>query len=257
MRRYGGELIHCERDAEGALEIVDTYGVRALHFGTSPRQSAMALDQPERLELAYIRAMLSALLFIEEPERILVLGLGGGSLVKFLLAQFPQCRIVAVERRAAVVRIAHDYFFLPRHPKLSIHIAEALDFVGNAARNGELAYDLILVDAYDPHGMDSSVNADEFFAACARLLDEEGALSINLWGTQSESLKQSTDLLRAFFPRRCYKLAVPNKGNIIGLGLGAARVKSPPGALKLKARTLQIRQGLEMPYFLRNLKSIV
>ncbi|MBS1213886.1 MAG: uncharacterized protein H6R26_2503, partial [Proteobacteria bacterium] len=204
-----------------------------------------------------VRAMLTALLFASaSPARVLQLGLGGGSLARFLITNFPECVIDAVERRAGVVSVAHEYFGLPRNPRLRIAVAEAVEYTQSLARSESGTYDLILVDAYDHQGMDCSINAEEFFRACASLLRPSGTVSINLWGTHSASLKHSVELLTSCFPGRAYKLAVPNKGNIIGLGLGRSVDKVDPLALMPKARAIEIELGLEMPYFLRNVKSL-
>jgi spermidine synthase len=257
MQRYGGELVYHGRDEDGALEVVDTYGIRALHFGTPPRQSALSLKNPRRLELPYVRAMLSPLPFIGEPRRVLLAGLGGGSLARFLLEEFPDCRVDAVERRAGVVAIAHAYFGLPRTERLNIHIADASEAIERLSRQAPEAFDLILVDAYDHLGMDASVNAPEFLGGCARLLSRLGALSMNLWGTHPVSLRLSTTLLKQFFPSRALRLPVPNRGNVIGLGFGADVDPANPRQLQARARELECRTGLEMPYFLRNLRPIV
>ena len=254
MQRYGGELIYHSRDEDGVIEVVDTYGIRALHFGTSPRQSALSLNNPHRLELAYIRAMLSPLLFIGDPARALLVGLGGGSLARFLLEQFPDCRVEAVERRAGVAEIAHAYFGLPRVERLTVHIADACERIASLVQDRTQAFDLILVDVYDHLGMDTSINVLEFLGGCARLLHPQGALSMNLWGTHPVALKQSINLLRTCFPGNALKLAVPNRGNVIGLGLGEAIDPSKRKQLEPKARELEFRTGLEMPYFLRNLR---
>jgi len=256
MQRYGGELIYHGRDADGVLEVVDTHGVRALHFGTSPRQSALSLDNPQRLELAYIRAMLSPLLFVGDPGRVLLAGLGGGSLARFLLEQFPDCRVDAVERRVGVVEIAHAYFGLPRIERLAIHVADACQQVEALAMRTSQEYDLILVDAYDHLGMDPSVNALDFLGGCARLLRPQGVLAMNLWGTHAVALRQSIILLKTCFPGRAFRLAVPNRGNVIGLGLGEAVEPANLRRLQPHARELEFRTGLEMPYFLRNLRPI-
>ena len=58
MEKYGGTLVHCQRDEQGLLEVVEAYGVRSLHFGSAARQSTMSLAEPERLEMPYLRAML-------------------------------------------------------------------------------------------------------------------------------------------------------------------------------------------------------
>jgi spermidine synthase len=256
MQNYGGDLIYSARDDEGVLEVVDAFGVRSLHFGTSPKQSAMSLHEPERLKLAYARAMLGALLFADAPERALLVGLGGGSLARFLLEHYPRCQVEAVERRAEVARIAHAYFGLPRDKRLIVHINDGRVFVEDLSLRAEQAYDLILVDAYDHLGMDQSVNAEGFFQANARLLRAEGALSMNLWGTHAVSLKRSLDLFRQFFPDRAYRLAVPNRGNIVGFGLGERAQPADPKKLVAKAKEMEGRLGLEMPYFLRGLQAL-
>ncbi|MFZ4701038.1 MAG: hypothetical protein ACOYMG_13390 [Candidatus Methylumidiphilus sp.] len=256
MQRYGGRLIFHGRDEEGVLEVVDVHGVRSLHFGTSAKQSAFSLDDPSRLELAYIRAMLSALLFANEPGKVLLIGLGGGSLAKFLLESFPKCRVDAVERRAAVVDIARTYFGLPDDERLVIRVGEADQWVEEQRlREGEM-YDLILIDAYDHLGMDSSINALDFFSDCVGLLRQTGTLGMNLWGSHPVSLRQSLGLLKTCFPGRALRLPVPNRGNVIGFGLGKLLASDKLKGLEPRAVQLENRTGLEMKYFLRNLRSI-
>ncbi len=256
MQRYGGELIYHGRDDEGVLEVVDTHGVRSLHFGTSPKQSALSLQNPNRPELAYVRAMLSALLFVDDPASVLLIGLGGGSLARFFLEQFPDCRVDAVERRASVVEIAHAYFGLPRHGRLGIRIGEADHLVETQAQHQAGAYDLILIDAYDHLGMDSSVNSLDFLSACVELLHPQGVLDFNLWGSHPVSLKHSLALLKTCFSDRAFRLAVPNRGNVIGLGLGKAFASFKLKQFEPRARKLEVRTGVEMTYFLRNLRAI-
>ena len=256
MKRYGGELIYHDRDADGVIEVVDTHGVRSLHFGTAPKQSALSLQQPDRIELAYIRAMLSALLFISHPGNVLLIGLGGGTLAKFLLRHYPQCQVDAVERRAGVVEIARTYFGLPEDGRLRIHVSDANAWVETQAQQQAGLYDLILIDAYDHLGMDTSINGMEFLSACVGLLHPQGVLNMNLWGSHPVSLKQSLGLLKVCFPGNAMRLAVPNRGNVIGLGLGKSLIAAKLKQLEPRARELEIQTGLEMPYFLRNLRMI-
>jgi hypothetical protein len=49
---------------------------------------------------------------------------------------------------------------------------------------------------------------------------------------------------------------VPNKGNVIGLGLGEKFGKPDLEDLVARAQYLEIQLGLEMPYFLRNLRGL-
>ena len=256
MQRYGGELVYHGCDAHGVLEVVDTHGIRSLHFGTEPRQSALSLRYPNRLELAYLRAMFSALLFIDGPHRVLLIGLGGGSSARFLLEQFPNSTVDAIERRPAVVAVAHDYFGLPHDTRLSVHIGEASQLVAALARQQGEVYDLILIDAFDHLGMDPSINALDFMAACVTLLHPRGVLDMNLWGSHPVSLKQSIALLKTCFPGKAFRLEVPNRGNVIGLGLGWETGMVKLKQLEPRARELEFGTGLELPYFLRKLRPI-
>jgi spermidine synthase len=257
LLRYGGNLIHHDRDAQGVLEVVEKDGVRSLHFGTASRQSAMSLSDPDRLELAYIRAMLSALLWVNEPEEVLILGLGGGSLSRFLLRQFPRCRLDVVELRLSVVNIARNYFHLPEMDRLSIHVGDAHAYVARNATLDAGKYSLILVDAYDRQGMEPAINTEEFFQHCQSLLAPSGILSINLWGTHRASLHRSYALLKTYFPRKAYRLSVFNKGNIIGLGLGDELENiEDTSAWQRRAMLLESRLDVEMRYFLQNFRLI-
>lgn len=254
MQRYGGTLVHHCRDEYGVLEIVEIHGIRSLHFGTSPRQSAMALDDPSRLELPYVRAMLSALVFLPDPKRALILGLGGGSLARFLLIEFPQCRVDAVELRPQVVELARNYFSLPKDPRLTIHLGDAAAYVQSGPADHR--YDLILVDAYDHVGMDTNLNAPDFFAPCTQLLAAEGALAMNLWGTHRIALRDSTTLLKRYFEGRSFLLPVPNRGNIVGLGLNDPPTSAAWNRFRERSRELEIRLGVEFPYLLRRIKPL-
>ena len=52
------------------------------------------------------------------------------------------------------------------------------------------------------------------------------------------------------------RLAVPNRGNVIGFGLGSEFAALKLKQLEPRARQLEIQTGLEMAYFLRNFRAI-
>lgn len=255
MWKHRGVMVHGCRDEEGLVQVVDAYGVRSLHFGTAPKQSAMSLADPERLELPYARAMLAGLLFASEPRRVLLLGLGGGSLAKFLLRHFPDCRIDAVESRPAVAVVARRFFGLPDDSRLAIHIADGSEFVCCQAESRSSIYDQILVDIYDSRGMAPSASRHDFFAAAVRLLNPKGVLVMNLWGSHPESLRQSLKMLSLYLEGRTLRLQVVGRGNIIGFGLGAELPKPDREALKHRARHLEERLGIEFPRLLQLLSA--
>ena len=181
---YDGLVVHQSQSDDGVIEVVDDGDIRSLHFGTFPRQSCMSIQTPHTLELTYTQAMMAALLLNPEPERVLIVGLGGGSLVKFILHHFPNCQIDVVEYRQDVLKVAYDYFQLPENDsRVNVHIGDGYLFVQKCFCEGATPYDMVLVDAYDHTGMSTSVGIQAFFDACASLLTPDGVMSINLWGT--------------------------------------------------------------------------
>ena len=63
---------------------------RTLYFSLDNIQSRMRLDDPWALDLSYTRKVMSFLLFRAAPRRILMVGLGGGSLAKYCYRYLPR-----------------------------------------------------------------------------------------------------------------------------------------------------------------------
>jgi spermidine synthase len=252
--RHGGVLAHLSRDEHGPIEVVDAAGIRALHFGTHHRQSALALADPHRLELAYTRAMLAALPLLRgEPRRTLLVGLGGGSLAKFLWRHIPGCRVDAVERRPEVARVAHGWFGLPEDERLKVWIADGADYVAEAARRDD-AYDLILLDAYDGRGMASAMLNAAFLDRCAALLAPGGLCAANLWGSDRPLLEYALERLSCSFAGPVLRLPVPGKGNVIGLAFPALAPRPDWPELRQRADALEARLGVEFAVLARQLR---
>ena len=93
--------------------ILDSGQWRFLHFDLDAVQSAMSLQDPHKLSLAYTRKMMAFLLFNHAPARILLLGLGGGSLAKFCYRSLPGAAVTAVEMNPDVIRLREE-FSIPR-----------------------------------------------------------------------------------------------------------------------------------------------
>ena len=215
---YDGVVVHQSQSDDGVIEVVDLGNIRSLHFGTLPRQSSMSLQTPHTLELSYTEAMMACLVLNSNPERILVVGLGGGSLVKFLLHHYPECKVDVIEYRQDVVDVAHRFFHVPSDdPRLTIHVGDGYLFTQQQYYQGDVSYDLLLVDAYDHIGMSASVGVQAFFDSCAGVLSELGVMSINLWGSDKPQFNQTMSRINQSFNGRSMILPVKNKGNVVGL----------------------------------------
>jgi spermidine synthase len=82
-------------------------------FDMSSVQSRMRRADPVALELDYTRTMMGFLLVEPDPAAILMIGLGGGSLVKYCHKHLPLADITVVEINPHVIAL-RDAFFVPR-----------------------------------------------------------------------------------------------------------------------------------------------
>ena len=254
MRKHHGTLIHRSKDSFGTIEIVDDGYTRSLYFGNAVRQSAADLSRPGYLVLTYTRAMMSSLLFQSAPHNVLLIGLGGGSLAKFILCHFPGCTVDAIECREQVVQLAHSHFQLPEVPRLHIHIADGVEFVQNRAIITSSQYDLILVDAYHDAGMDDNMGDQRFLQACHTLLTDDGLLAINLWARDRPSYLRTRQALHHCFGTKPLLLPAEGTTNIIAMALNrAGHTDDPLKSVETHAKPLEELTGLELRKFSRML----
>ncbi len=194
------------------VEIYDTGDFRSLYFSSRYLQSRMSLSMPHHLVLRYTQDMMSALLLVAPPRRVLLIGLGAGSLVRFLHYHFPECAIDAVDHSPPIIKLAQGYFRLPAAPMITLHCLDGLQFLEQ--RGTTERYDLILLDAFDERGMSAQLYCERFFRLCVEALRPEGVLSCNLWsGEPGRIAKITADLSRVF--TTILTLQVAKRGNVI------------------------------------------
>ncbi len=249
---YRGRLLYRSETTDTIVEVVETDTTRAMHFGTPARQSCMWLHDPLQLQLPYTRSMMSFLLLLPDvPRRVLLLGLGGGSIAKFLLHQFPQCEIHAVERSSEVIAVARRYFALPESERLQVHAVCAEDFVAHGAIAGQ--YDAVLVDTFDSAGAAHCMGQQAFIDQCKSALNEQGALAINLWRGRATGYRDTLTAMTRAFAKTPFQLTVPKRGNMIAL---ASRKWESCKLERLHARAQSYERSLQLDFtdYLRNLR---
>src|ERR1017187_10377332 len=107
-----GRFMHQTVSGSSSIEVSELDGVRSLHLGNVTVQSAMRVTAPYDLELAYTRGMMAFLLFMPTPREILAIGLGGGSLPKFIRHRMSGVHTTVVEIEPQIVETARNHFYL-------------------------------------------------------------------------------------------------------------------------------------------------
>ena len=156
-------------------------GLRTLEFERGGgRHSVVKPGDPGHLELEYARVALVALaLRAQPPSRILVVGLGGGSLPTLLRAAYPDARIDVAEIDPAVVSVAERYFGFFQDEHMQAHVGDGRQFIERAPRG---TYDLIFLDAFDTKVVPRHLTTQEFLGAVRAALRPDGVVAANIWG---------------------------------------------------------------------------
>jgi len=105
----GAILTH---DQWGDIMVLEKKDYRILAFDPIYEQSCINIKLPHIPVHEYTRIMLFALAFVR-PEKITLLGLGGGCLLNTLNFLLPKCSFYAIELRETVINVAKEYFALP------------------------------------------------------------------------------------------------------------------------------------------------
>ena len=161
--------------------IIDDGTTRSLHFSLSLIQSTMSLKDPFALELDYTQAIMSFLLFLPKPRNILMLGLGGGSLAKFCYRNVGSARITVVEIDPRVIAFRDQFELPPDDERLQVREGDGADAVIESGGWSERP-DVIVMDAFDRHGISGSVNSRYFYQTVHDALAGRGVMVANLAG---------------------------------------------------------------------------
>lgn len=233
------------------VEISEKGGVRYLHLGSSAVQSAMRIREPFALELEYTRAMTAFLLFQQAPRDVALLGLGAGSIAKFIHRHLASTHLTAVELNPEVIAAARGYFFLPPDDdRLAVIEGDGAAFVQDRPGHG----DVLLVDAYDAKRIVEALASPEFYAACHEHLRPGGLAAFNLWGSDVHYGTYFQRISRAFDGHTLI-LPAEKKSNVIVMAFKPPFPESNFARLAERAKALEVTGGLEMPAFLERMKA--
>ncbi|MFZ6656279.1 spermidine synthase [Undibacterium sp. TJN19] len=164
------------------VSITEFRGVRNLHLSSDAIQGAMRLAMPDQIELEYVQQMMMWMLFKSAPQHIVQLGLGAASLTKFCYRQFVQAHVTAIELNPHVIKACHSDFKLPANDKrLQVLQMDAMDYVCDSSNHGQA--DVMQIDLYDAAAEAPALGSKTFYQACANCLNENGMLTVNLFGT--------------------------------------------------------------------------
>jgi spermidine synthase len=175
-----------------------------LQFQIGEIQSEMLASDPNFLVLSYTRTMMAFLLFHQEPERVAMIGLGGGSMPKWCYHQLPASDITVIEVSPMVISLREQFCIPEDDDRFRVICGDGADYVAGTDDSPEV----LLVDGFDIHGQPPQLCSQGFYEDCYRALAPDGLLVVNLCNPGSQ---QSIDRIRRSFDTRVL-IVVPEDG---------------------------------------------
>jgi spermidine synthase len=193
-------MLHQERSLYRNIYVTQEGDERCLLFRArrgAGRESCKLMSDPDRLVFEYTQMMLAGLYLNPQPKRILLIGLGGGTIPSALQELTPGARLDVVELDPAVDRVARRYFGFKPAANTRVYIQDGRVFVRRAQRQRQ-AYDLVLLDAFEADYIPEHMLTREFLEEVKSIMAPRGVLVANTWSSSGLYDHESTTYASVF-----------------------------------------------------------
>ena len=237
--------------------VSESGGVRYLHLGTPWVQGAMLSDDPLALALEYVQRMMVWML-LRPPERVarghaVQFGLGAGAITRFTQRKL-RMRTTAVELNPSVIAACRMWFRLSADgPRLAVVEADAAAWAADPAHAGSV--DVLCVDLYDHEAAAPVHDRAAFWRDCARVLADDGTMTVNLFGRDASFARTAARIGAAFGHGQVAALRPTREGNTVVVAWRGGDLP-PRVELERRAATVRKRYGLPAHKWLRMLRGI-
>ena len=208
--------------------------------------SIVDLADPDALPVPYTRLISAALFYPETIQRILMIGLGAGSISTYLGRAMPDVRIDVVELDPGVIAAGRKYFGLQETDKVRFIESDGRIYL----KRDKTLYDLIILDAYRELGVPFHLLTREFYDLVKQRLTPGGAVASNITGNTKLYLSTLATLRAVFSVVDVFPDWRDANGaqSIIVATLGAR-----PGTEALMRRAVTLQEQLHFRYPLPDL----
>jgi len=239
--RNGEKVVVTKRSAFNLIVITeDESGLRTLRFGhDGVPQSVVKLGDPEHLELPYASVLPICLAFVQKPRRILIVGLGGGTVPGYFHSQFPEMAVDVVEIDKEVLEVAKTYCGFKEDARMHVFVEDGRDFIENCCDR----YDIIVLDSFDSETIPRHLLTLEFLQAVRNALTPKGIVVANVWG---RAINRSYDPMLLTYReafKEVYIFDVPVPGTKIFVALPGRQEMTREDLLQ-RSREISERSGL-------------
>lgn len=222
--------------------------VLSLLFGWSTIQSAMRLSKPDHLLFDYTRLMMGFRLFLSDPTRIEMIGLGGGSLAKACYRYLPNTDITVIEIDPQVIGLREQFDIPPDDHRFRVICTDGVDYVATAPESP----DVLLIDGFDKTGLPPALSEQAFYDSCRARLGSHGLLVANLCDN-ARAFPTLVRRIAASFDGRAIAIPAEQRGNRVVFACADAAFPPTFDAVRLAAQNLPSRDPIDYSIKLRRI----
>lgn len=181
-------------------------------------ESAVDLKDPLTMQVAYTRTLYAAVFFQPNPQRALIVGLGGAGFHRLFAASYPDAVLQTAELDPKVFELCQSALDFKPTDKTPVTLMDGRMFV----KRDTAKYDWIILDAFRGGYVPPHLKTEEFYRECAARLTDQGVFISNLHqGT--ELYFSDIKTIMAVFPQ-VVLFNPPESGNVIAF---AVNYKTP------------------------------
>jgi predicted O-methyltransferase YrrM len=205
-------------------------------------ESVVDLKDPDAMPVPYNQIMPVALAYPQETKRILMIGLGAGSMSTYLGRAIPDAQIDVVELDPGVIAAGKKYFGLRETDKVRFIESDGRVYLNRHKDS----YDLILLDAFRELGVPFHMLTQEFYALVKEHLAPGGAVASNV--VANTKLYLSTLVtLRAVFPTVDVYPAWSERNETQAIAVAVSAPRPASESLMQRALALQAEYRFRYP----------
>jgi len=205
---------------------------------TEEVESRLDPENPLALLSDYTQAMLLALAWQPAPQRVLLLGLGGGRLQMVLHHYLEHLELYTVELDPLVVEVAQRFFAWETDQRQHLTVKDGRDYLRGLPT--EAPYDVIMLDAFQVSGIPVHLCTREFFTECRENLTPDGVVITNLHASTPiyDSIRKT--FATSFRSTTAFRLLA---GNVVVVGSEAERLGLPE--IRTRIASVQTQYGFD------------
>ena len=249
---WQGELLRSFDGLQGELHIRQDDERRWLSFTDSPAiQSCMLHSDHAQLVLPYQQTMMMWPLFVTSTARRAVLmGVGGGDMIRYLQQHYPDISIQAVDEDPVMLQAACEYFAIKPGQSLALQVDEAEQYVQRLQQ----PLDVLLIDIVADDATPGCLYKRSFWQACQHGLSATGIMIVNVIPDSESDFVSLLEQLRSVFGQLPVCASVPGHRNVVLFVPSEQCMVQGLDELRVRAETLHRQTSLPVDEFLDVLK---